>query len=319
MGKKQVTTFLSADGKSRIHVAAWLPETDRPVAVLQLVHGMVEYIERYEPFAQYLTTQGFLVTGHDHIGHGASVDNPSRWGIMEGDHPSDIMVEDMYQNYCRIRENYPGLPHFILGHSMGSYMLRKFLSVKAEQLSDCSGAIIMGTGSESNAKIAMGKMVLSVMAALHSWEYKSKFVAGLMYGSAYKEFDTTGKNPEKSWLTRDVSIVESYYDDPACSYLFSLSGFKALLEATSFDNRQENINRMRKDVPVLFVSGEQDPVGGLGKGVRRAYGQFVAAGLKDVTLKLYKDDRHEVLNELDRDQVFRDLCEWMRKRLPQEQ
>lgn len=315
MAKKEISQFLSADKVSKIHVATWLPENGKPAAVLQLVHGMVEYIERYEPFAEYLTKQGFAVTGHDHIGHGRSVENESQWGIMRGKHPSDYMVEDMYQNYRMVRETYPNLPHFILGHSMGSYMLRKFLSVKAADLADCSGAIIMGTGSESNLKIVMGKAVLSIMAALHSWEYKSEFVAGLMYGASYKDFDTTGKEPEKSWLTRDVKIVKSYYHDPACSYLFSLSGFKALLETTSFDNRQENISRMRRELPVIFVSGDRDPVGGLGKGVQKAYRQFVSAGISDVSVKLYRDDRHEILNELDRQQVYEDLYRWMKERM----
>lgn len=315
MARKEVSQFLSADGKTQIHVASWLPENRKPAAVLQLVHGMVEYIERYEPFANYLTTQGIAVVGHDHIGHGASVKDSSRWGIMDGKHPSDIMVEDMYQNYCRIRKEFPDLPHFILGHSMGSYMLRKFLAVKADDLTDCNGAIVMGTGSESGLKIAMGKMVLHLMAALHSWEYKSEFVAGLMYGVPYREFDTTGKEPEKSWLTRDVDIVKSYHHDPACSFLFSLSGFKALLEATSFDNRQENINRMRKELPVFFVSGDRDPVGNLGKGVREAYEKFRTAGLSDVSLKLYPEDRHEILNELDRQQVYEDLYRWMSERM----
>ena len=315
MAKKEVTQFLSADGESQIHVVTWKPEQGQPKAVLQMIHGMVEYIERYEPFAAYLTEQGFVVVGHDHIGHGASVSDPSQWGIMKGKHPSDTMVEDIYHNYCNIRSAYPDLPHFIMGHSMGSYMLRKFLSVKANELADCSGAIIMGTGTESNAKIAMGQLVLYVMAAIHSWEYRSEFVAGLMYGAPYKEFDVTGKEPERSWLTRDTEIVKSYHGDAACSFTFSLSGFKALLEATSFDNRQENINRMRKELPVIFVSGDRDPVGNLGKGVQAAYEKFVAAGLLDVSIKLYKDDRHEILNELDRQQVYEDLYGWMKERL----
>ena len=315
MARKEVTEFLSADGRSKIHVAKWLPESGEPVAVLQMIHGMVEYIERYEPFAEYLTEKGFAVIGHDHIGHGASVPDPSRWGIMEGKHPSDTMVEDIYQTYLLVKETYPDLPHFIMGHSMGSYMLRKFLSVKAQELAGCSGAIIMGTGTESNVKIAMGKVILHVIAAFHSWEYRSSFAAGLMYGAPYKEFDVTGAEPRKSWLTKDIKIVESYYDDPACSFTFSLSGYKALLEATSFDNSQKHINCMRKDLPVIFVSGDRDPVGNLGEGVRAAYEKFRAAGLSDVSMKLYKDDRHEILNELDRQQVYEDLYGWMKERV----
>lgn len=312
--RRETGQFLSADGKSKIHVAKWLPEKE-PVAVLQMVHGMQEYIERYEPFARYLAGQGFAVIGHDHIGHGASVPDESRWGIMEGKHPSDIMVEDMYRNYCLIREEYPGLPHFILGHSMGSYMLRKMIAVKAQDLADCSGAIIMGTGSESNLKIFMGKIILHVIAAFHSWGYRSPFASGLMFGAPYKDFDVTGKEPERSWLTKDIEIVKGYRDDPACSFMFSLSGFKALLEATSFDNSAKNIAKVPKDLSVIFVSGDRDPVGNLGKGVKTAYEKFAAAGMRDVTMKLYPGDRHEILNELDRQQVYEDLYQWMRERM----
>ncbi len=313
--RKEVSNFLSADGVSKIHVVTWTPDQGEPVAVLQLIHGMVEYIERYEPFARYLTDQGFAVVGHDHIGHGSSVSDSSQWGVMQGRHPSDVMVEDIYRNYCLIEEAYPQLPHFILGHSMGSYMLRKFLSVKAKDISRCSGAIIMGTGTEKDATIAMGRALIAVMALVKGWDYRSKFAAGLMYGPAYKEFDTNGSQPEKSWLTKDTEIVKSYYVDPACSYIFSLSGFKGLLEATAFDNRQTNIDRIPKKLPILFASGAQDPVGNLGKGVREAYNKFQRAGITDLNIKLYEGDRHEILNELDRKQVYQDLYEWMKERM----
>ena len=161
----------------------------------------------------------------------------------------------------------------------------------------------------------MGKIILHVIAAFHSWEYRSPFASGLMFGAPYKDFDVTGKEPERSWLTKDIEIVKGYRDDPACSFMFSLSGFKALLEATSFDNSAKNIAKVPKDLPVIFVSGDRDPVGNLGKGVKTAYEKFAAAGMRDVTMKLYPGDRHEILNELDRQQVYEDLYQWMRERM----
>ena len=135
---EQVYKFDSADGVSKIHCVKWTPEGE-PVAVLQIVHGMVEYIERYRPFAEYLNRQGFVVVGHDHIGHGESVANEDEWGIMHAKHPSDIMVEDIYSHYKMTKEDYPQIPYFIMGHSMGSYMTRKCLCVKAKEMDGLSG------------------------------------------------------------------------------------------------------------------------------------------------------------------------------------
>ena len=134
MAQKTVYTFPSADHVSTIHAVRWLPDEGPVKAVLQIVHGMVEYIERYTPFAEYLTTQGYAVYGHDHIGHGDSVKGPEEWGIMHADDPSDIMVEDMFTNFKHVKEEQPDVPYYILGHSMGSYMLRKYLAVKAAEL-----------------------------------------------------------------------------------------------------------------------------------------------------------------------------------------
>lgn len=315
MAKREVYQFLSADKTSRIHGVKWTPDDGKVVAVLQLVHGMVEYIERYTPFAEFLTTKGFAVVGHDHIGHGESVSGPQEWGIMRGEHPSDLMVEDIYQNYQRNKKEFADVPYFILGHSMGSYMLRKTLSVKAKEMADLSGAIIMGTGTIPDATSGMGLAALKVIATFRSWNYRSKFVAGLMYDAPYKQYSLDGSVPENSWLTKDVEIVKKYYQDPKCTFMFSLNAYKGLVESTRYDNNQDNINKMEKDLPIFFVSGDKDPVGNMGKGVREAYDKFVRAGIADVSIKLYENDRHEILNETDRDVVFEDLYQWMKSKM----
>lgn len=312
MAVKEVYSFGSADGVSKIHAVKWTPDEGEPKAVLQITHGMVEYIERYTDFATFLTTKGFAVIGHDHIGHGDSVASEDEWGIMQCANPSDVMVEDILSNYKIGKKEFPAIPYFILGHSMGSYMLRKFLAEKASDIEGIDGAIVMGTGTESNGAISAGKTVINIISAFKGRDYRSKFVAGLMYGSAYKGFDTDGTGDRtKSWLNRDVAQVDKYYSDPKCTYMFSLNGYKALIEATGYDNKQENINKMRKDMPILFTSGSEDPVGGKGEGVKAAKAKFEAAGIEDISIKLYEGYRHEILNEIDHEVVYNDLYEWM--------
>ena len=314
-------TFESTDDRhTAIHGVRWENKDTDTVAVLQIAHGMQEHIERYSEFASFLADRGFVVFGHDHIGHGESVEREEDLGIMHCDRPDDVMVEDMFTNYKLIKEQYPDKPYFILGHSMGSYLLRKYLCVKADSLAGVNGAIIMGTGTESNAAIIAGSLICRLLAKIKGKDSQSDLVKGLMFGSKYyKGFDTTGTHPENSWLSKNVESVRAYMD-PANKKdggTFSLNGYMILLRATLFDNDMNNIRKMNKDIPVIFVSGDKDPVGGLGDGVRKAYDKFRAAGVKDLSIKLYEGDRHEILNELDREIVYNDLYEWMLKRSQQ--
>ncbi|MBP5266130.1 MAG: alpha/beta fold hydrolase [Lachnospiraceae bacterium] len=309
-------TFQSSDNeKTTIHGVKWTPDDGEVKAVIQLNHGMIEYIERYAEFAEYLTKRGFVVMGHDHIGHGESVRSSADWGIMHTDTPSDTMVEDMFTNYRIIRGQYPDKPFFILGHSMGSYLLRMFLSKKANQLEGVNGAIVMGTGTVDKGAISAGSAVCKLIALFRGWDYKSKFVAGLMFDANYKCYDVCGNDVTKSWLSRNEESVKEYYSNPKTTFAFSLNGYRTLLEATSFDNDMNNINKMRKDMPILFVSGDKDPVGAMGEGVKIACNKFIEAGIKDVSMKLYPDDRHEILNDLDRETVYADIYQWMAERL----
>ncbi len=314
MAKRSEYFFQSHDDpKTQIHAVRWLPEDDEYVGVLQICHGMQEYILRYDEFATYMADRGFVVVGHDHIGHGLSVRNQDELGIMHTDRPAEVMVEDILTNYEMTKREYPKLPYTILGHSMGSYLLRRFLSEKALSLSGLNAAIIMGTGTEADAAIKMGKLVVNMLISMKGRDHRSKFVANLMYGAPYKKYDVTGANPENSWLSKNVESVKAYYANPLDNYMFSLNGYKVLLDCTGYDNRKENIDKIKKDLPILFVSGKDDPVGNLGKGVEAAYNKFLDCGITNIDLKLYENDRHEILNETDRDQIYKDIYEWILK------
>lgn len=312
MAKRSEYFFQSHDDpKTQIHAVRWLPEDDEYVGVLQICHGMQEYILRYDEFATYMADRGFVVVGHDHIGHGLSVRNQDELGIMHTDRPAEVMVEDILTNYEMTKREYPNLPYTILGHSMGSYLLRRFLSEKALSLAGLDAAIIMGTGTEADAAIKMGKLVVNMLISMKGRDHRSKFVANLMYGAPYKKYDVTGANPENSWLSKNVESVKAYYANPLDNYMFSLNGYKVLLDCTGYDNRKENIDKIRKDLPILFVSGKDDPVGNLGKGVEAAYNKFLDCGITNIDLKLYENDRHEILNETDREDIYQDIYEWI--------
>ncbi len=310
MENQEVYTFESKDGHSMIHCRKWLPEGE-PVAVLQLVHGMVEYIERYDEFARFLTSKGYVVVGHDHIGHGQSVDSLDDLGVMTSTHPADDMVEDIYTHYSITKKVYPNLPYFILGHSMGSYMLRKFLADKTAYLDELSGAVIMGTGQESAGTLNAGLAVVAILSLFRGKKYRSAFVQGMSYSKPYQIYDCYGKDYANSWLSKNTRSVEKYYHDPYCTFMFTLNAYKALAEGTKYACSKVCAGKVRKSLPVFFVSGDADPVGNLGKGTTAAYNSLKNAGVKDVTLKLYKGDRHEILNELDREQVFQDIYQWL--------
>ena len=305
-------TFLSNDGKTAVHAVKWTPDSGNYKAILQISHGMVEFIERYIPFAEFLTSKEYMVVGHDHIGHGQSVASKEDWGYFCEDVPSDVLVEDMHKLRTLIQEENPRMPYFMLGHSMGSFMLRKYLAVHKDNL---RGAIIMGTGFIPENMTSLALKLTAFVGKLCSSKHRSKLIQSLAFGADYKGFDMTGEKPEDSWLTKDVDIVNTYYKEPRCTYMFTVNGYKGLFEAVNYSCNPENAAKLPKKLPLFIVSGAQDPVGGLGKGVKDVYDMYKEAGVQDLTYKLYEDDRHEILNETDKQTVFEDLLAWMNVRI----
>lgn len=312
MAKEEQFTFLSADGKTAIHAVKWLPEDGNYTAILQITHGMIEFIERYRPFAEYLTENGFMVVGHDHLGHGASVASEDDWGYFADKNPSDTLVADMHKLRTTVQGENGGVPYFMMGHSMGSYMLRKYLTVHNDNL---RGVIIMGTGCVPDGTTKLGMFICKFLAAFFGWRHKSRLVESLSFGGPYKKYDLTGKTLSNSWLTKDEDIVKFYYGEPRCTFKFTLNGYLGLMEAVLYDNQPENVKKIPGKLPVFFVSGEDDPVGDCGAGVKKVYEMFVAVGVQDVTYRLYENDRHEILNETDKEKVYADLLAWMRVRI----
>lgn len=310
--KKEEFQFLSCDKKNNIHAVKWMPDDGEIRAVFQITHGMIEYIERYEEFAEFLTEHGFLVVGHDHLGHGHSVSTKEDWGYISEKNGSDLLVADMHRLRKIVQKEYNGKPYFMLGHSMGSYMLRKYLTLHGKNL---TGAIIMGTGMVSGGVTKSALALSRSIAKIHGWHYRSEFVKNLTFSGPYKKFCLDGSIPENSWLTKDIKIVNHYYSEPRCSFVFTLAAYKCLFETVYYDGQLENAKKIPKKLPLYLVSGADDPVGDLGKGVKKVYAQLKSAGIRDVSCKLYKNDRHEILNETDRENVYQDILAWCLARI----
>ena len=306
MAKMEAFSFLSKEGKTKIHALRWIPESGEYDAVLQITHGMVEYIERYQLFAEYLTEHGFMVVAHDHLGHGESVGSRDDWGYM-ADNPSDTLVEDMHT--LRTMSQEEGKPYFMLGHSMGSYLLRKYLSIHGDGI---WGAIIMGTGYIPDGTVKLAMRVARFQAGILGWRHRSRLLQKLSYSKPYKKYSLDGRDVNNSWLTKDQLIVEKYYADPKCTFVFTVNAYMGLFEAVLFDNQPENIKKIPKKLPLFLISGADDPVGDLGEGVKHVYDSYKDAGVEDIIWRLFENDRHEILNETDKEEVYKDILSWLK-------
>ncbi len=293
--------FTSNDGKSRIHAVEWVPE-NRPKAILQLVHGMAEHIERYGEFATFMAEHGYLVVGDNHLGHGKSVpENGQKGYFCDGDAAS-VLVRDEHKLHEVVEGEYPGIPYFILGHSMGSFITRNYLTEYGHEV---QGAVIMGTGMQSRTLLGLSKTLAKAEKLFKGDRHVSTFIDKLAFGGYYKEIP--GYTMKNEWLTSNLDAVQKYNDDPDCGFTFTVNGFSTLFELIWRLHDEERLGRIPRNLPMLFVSGADDPVGNYGKGVKQAVRTVQKAGVRDVTMKLYPGGRHEILNDREHEEVYEDV------------
>lgn len=296
--------FPSQDGMTQIHAIEWIPE-GKVKAVLQIAHGMVEHIERYSDFAGYLASKGIYVTGHSHLGHGKSMVSKEKMGYFAAPNGNECVIGDIHKLRKITQEKYPRMPYFMMGHSMGSFLLRQYLGMYGDGI---SGAIIMGTGEQPDIVLAGGKLVCKIIAAFKGWEHRSDFVNSLVIGGFEKEMG-------KGWLSKNEENVREYAADPLSGFVFTLNAFYHMFDGMSKMNAQEKSGKFPKELPLFFVAGSEDPVGSHGKGVETVYKRYVEKGAKNVQMKLYEGDRHEILNEFDREVVYEDILNWINTNL----
>ncbi len=297
-------TYQSNDKVTDIHAVKWVPD-GKVKAVLQISHGMTEYIERYHDFAVFLNKKGILVVGNDHLGHGDSVRSEKYYGYFAKDNGNRAVIKDMHRLRVLTQKEYPDVPYFILGHSMGSFLVRQYLCFYGEGL---SGAVIMGTGYYSKAETWLGMCLAHAMAKVKGWDYRSNFVDKQAFGGYNRKF---GDGAGKDWLSRNEENVAAYISDKRCSFKFTLNAYYNMFYGIHMLSYRKYLDRMPKTLPVFFVAGNDDPVGNFGVGVLKVYEQFGQIGMENVTCKLYPDDRHEILNEVDKLEVYENISDWI--------
>lgn len=313
MVKKEEFTFDSRDGKSKIHAVRWIPE-GKVICILQIVHGMAEYIERYGEMAEYFAQKGILVTGEDHLGHGKTVSEGGTYGYFCKQDPATVVVRDVHRLKKMTQEEYPGIPYVILGHSMGAFILRNYLFRYGTGI---QGAILCGTGSKSQGLIRASWLIAAVQNALFSGKHEAKLIDKLAFGNYNKKI--TESKTQFDWLSRDEKVVDAYIKDPLCGFTFTVNGFQTMFTLISRLNQHSNLEQMPKQLPVFFIAGEKDPVGDYGEGVKKAYNDFEKAGMEKLAMKLYPEDRHEILNEPDKEKVYEDIYPWIVERVKEYQ
>ena len=308
MAAEKEFTFPSSDGLHRCYAREWLPEGP-PRGVVQLVHGVAEHVGRYAGFASWLAGKGFVVAGEDHLGHGKTVDD-GKFGYFGPQNGWDLVVKDIRRLRELEGEKYPDAPYFILGHSMGSFLTRTYL---IRWPGTVKGAILSGTGQESALTVAGGKLLCGLICKVKGPDTCSSLVHNMALGAYNKQF--APNRTSSDWISRDEAAVDAYLADPLCSFMPTVGMFRDMMGGLQFIADPANLARMDKDTPVYFLSGDHDPVGSMGRGVRKVEELFRSAGCRDVTVKLYPGGRHEMFNELNRQEVFDDLLAWIESRL----
>uniref|UniRef100_UPI004056E453 alpha/beta fold hydrolase n=1 Tax=Acetatifactor sp. TaxID=1872090 RepID=UPI004056E453 len=308
--RKEEFYFDSRSGADKIHAVRYTPEHGQVRGVVQIVHGMAEYAERYEALAQFLTDKGFVVTGDDHLGHGKSVAEGGVYGYFCKQDPATVVVRDVHRLKKMTQKEYPTVPYVILGHSMGSFILRNYMCRYGTGI---NGAIIVGTGMQSDALLKLSKGIARVQRLFCGDKHVSKYMDKVAFGSYNDKIENAVT--DKDWLTKDAACVERYIADPLCGFTFTVNGFATLFELMARAQKKENLEKIPTELPVYVVSGTEDPVGNYGIGVRKVVEALEAIGLQDVSLKLYDTDRHEVLNETDKAVVMQDIYDWIENKI----
>lgn len=306
MVRKEELYFDSRDNVSKIHAVRWIPDAEKPACILQIIHGMAEYIDRYDDFAQNMAKRGILVVGEDHLGHGKSVLDNGTYGYFCERDAATVVVRDAHRLKKMTQEKYPGVPYIILGHSMGSFILRNYLFRYGTGI---QAAVIVGTGMHPRPLLAAG----NALAAVQKLIYGSKHPSGLLNMMSFGTYNKRIKNRRTimDWLSKDEKIVDDYIADSLCGFTFTVNGFQTIFQLAGRLHKKENLKKMPKDLPVFFISGGEDPVGAYGKGVKEACRSFHDVGMTHVQMKLYDNDRHEIINETDREQIYEDIYLWI--------
>ena len=315
--------FSSHDGKTKVNAKIWTsakfgapdqPGDEAPKAIVQIVHGMAEHIDRYDDLAEYLVGRGFVVCAEDHIGHGKSASGPLEFGHMPAKGGKDILIGDVHTLHCMMSELYPGVPHIMYGHSMGSFIVRCYIARHGSELAAC---VLSGTGNVPAALSVFGRTLARTLASMRGETYRSALIDGMGAGGYGKKIPNA-RTP-LDWLSTDPAVVDAYIADELCGFMFTVGGYSTLLDLTAEVVTPECAAKVPKELPVLFVAGAGDPVGDMGKGVRAAAQLLREGGVKNVTERIFEGMRHEIHNEVGYEQVYDYVVSWAEDQLAAKQ
>lgn len=294
------------DGQ-KIYMYKWEPDDNKKViGAVQLVHGSCEHSKRYENFAKILTDNGYVVYSSDLRGHGLSVSKKEDLGYFGDKNGWTNIVEDLHEVTEFIKKEQPGLKIFMLGHSMGSFLARHYAVVYG---TDIDGLIATGTAHNPRLILKFGRFLAEKDIKKNGAKHRNETLNKMSYDSFSKQFKPI--RTKQDWLTRDEKIVDKYIEDELCGFVFTSSGFRDMFEGLLFITDKNNIKNTPKSLPILLLSGKEDPVGNNGKMVKKAYAQYRKCGIENVKMKLYDGMRHEILNEIGKEEVYKDILIWL--------
>ncbi|MBQ7614274.1 MAG: lysophospholipase [Butyrivibrio sp.] len=308
MVRKEELTYKSRDRQTTLHAIRWIPEGE-PVAILQIIHGMQEYVDRFDEFANYLAERGILVIGNDHLGHGQSVGDKGTYGYFCKNDPATVLVRDAHRLKKMTQEDYPGVPCFILGHSFGSFIAREYITRYGTGI---KGAIIQGTAYKSTGTVNSLAGLVNFLQFVMGEKYRSSMVNNMAFKGYLRRIPDHKTNFD--WLSHNEESVQKYIADPACNFVFTLNGFKTMADILKRIQDKDRMEDIPKDLPVLITAGKEDPVGDYGEAPKRLFSIYTnELKMTHVELKLYDDMRHELQQEIGREKVFADQYEWIKK------
>ncbi|MBQ3372212.1 MAG: lysophospholipase [Oscillospiraceae bacterium] len=302
-------TFASSTGENTVYARKCVPE-GQVRGVVQIAHGVAEHIGRYEEFMGFLAENGFAAVANDHLGHGKTATNNVEKGLFALKNGWTYAVDDMARLHDIMQAEFPGVPYILFGHSMGSFLTRTYL-IRYPEKYDL--AILSGTGHQSKALIFGGCIMADTLCRVKGAGAWGDTLNKVAFGSYCDRID----NPRTpcDWLSRDEAVVDRYMADENCGFVCKNGLYRDMMHGIRFIMDPKNLERMDRTKPVYFMSGKEDPVGDYGEGVERAYKAFCNAGCMDVKMKLYPGGRHEMLNEINKDEVYRDILEWINSKL----
>ncbi|RDW16575.1 lysophospholipase [Oceanobacillus arenosus] len=287
---------------TKVYVKKWGTDIEQPKAIIQLAHGMVEHINRYNDFANYLVSKECIVYGNDHRGHGKTGEKQGLLGYFSDQDGFLKSVDDMHAISLKIKHEYPGIPLILFGHSMGSFLVRNYIQLYSEQI---DGVILSGTGYFPNLITTAGKSIASILPPRKPSQFMNKLAFG-NYNKRIKQQQT-----EFDWLTRDHDVVRQFIQDPLSGYIPTARFFYDLMTGLHHMQNNSRNEAIRMDLRMLLISGDEDPVGNYGKGVWRTANIYEKVGLTNITTMLLPHARHEILNEINKDDAYLAIHHWI--------